>query len=76
MDEIEKILSRLIHDLRSPLGVAVGYLRLIKADQLAADERERALTNTIEALGRMWRLCEDAEARVATLAKPSVGEPE
>jgi K+-sensing histidine kinase KdpD len=74
-DEIEKILGRLIHDLRTPLGVAMGYVRLIKDDRLAsAEERDRALANTIEALGRIWRLCEEAEGSL-TAARPPKPRP-
>jgi len=61
-DEIEKALSLLIHDLRTPLGVALGYVRLIKDDRLGTpEEREKALSRAIAALGTMWRLCEDAD---------------
>jgi hypothetical protein len=61
-DEIEKALSLLIHDLRTPLGVALGYVRLIKDERLASpEERDKALSRAIAALGTMWRLCEDAE---------------
>jgi len=65
-DEIEKALSLLIHDLRTPLGVALGYVRLIKDERLASpEEREKALARAITALGSMWRLCEDADGFLA-----------
>jgi light-regulated signal transduction histidine kinase (bacteriophytochrome) len=56
----------LIHDLRAPLSVAQGYLRLLQQNKLDSDaERERALTQSIEALGRIGRLCEDANSFLA-----------
>jgi signal transduction histidine kinase len=68
MDETNpgKALHLLIHDLRAPLGVAQGYLRLLQQDRLESpDDRAKALTQAMEALGRMGRLCEDAAAYVA-----------
>ena len=61
MTDAERVLSVLIHDLRTPLGVAHGYLRLIRGGKLtAADERDKALASTQEALARISRLCQDA----------------
>jgi len=71
MTDAERVLNLLIHDLRTPLGVAHGYLRLIREQRLTtADDRERALTSTQQALGRISRLCEDASA---FLAEPADG---
>jgi hypothetical protein len=65
-DEITKALNLLIHDLRAPLSVAQGYLRLLQQNRLEAEaDRQRAMTQSIEALGRITRLCEDAAAFVA-----------
>jgi hypothetical protein len=56
-----RALSVLVHDLRAPLSVASGYLRLIREDRLTSDEdRDRALVGAIEAVRRMSRLCEEA----------------
>lgn len=61
--ECEKALILLIHDLRAPLGVAQGYLRLVKDNRLSPGaERDRALEQVTAALGRMSRLCADASA--------------
>ncbi len=66
VDEFEKVLSVLVHDVRTPLGVALGYVRLIKDERLAsAEERERALSRTLDALSRMWQLCQDADGFLA-----------
>lgn len=73
-DETVKALNVLIHDLRAPLSVAQGYLRLLRENRLEAEaDRERALTQSMEALGRITRLCEDAAAFVAEPATFSDG---
>jgi signal transduction histidine kinase len=66
MTDAERVLNLLIHDLRTPLGVAHGYLRLIREQRLTSlDDRERALASTQQALGKISRLCEDASAFLA-----------
>ncbi|MGH9383524.1 MAG: histidine kinase dimerization/phospho-acceptor domain-containing protein [Vicinamibacterales bacterium] len=56
-----RALSVLIHDLRAPLSVASGYLRLIREDRLTSiEDRDRALIGAIEAVRRMSRLCDEA----------------
>jgi hypothetical protein len=66
MTDAERVLSLLIHDLRTPLGVAHGYLRLIRSDKLPTpDDRDRALASTQEALATISRLCAEASAFVA-----------
>lgn len=60
------MLHLLIHDLRAPLSVAQGYLRLLLQNRLESEtDRQRAITQTMEALGRLGRLCDDASAYVA-----------
>jgi K+-sensing histidine kinase KdpD len=66
LDEIVKALNLLIHDLRAPLSVAQGYLRLLQQNRLEAEvDRQRALTQSMEAIGRISRLCDEASAFVA-----------
>ena len=73
MTDAERVLNLLIHDLRTPLGVAHGYLRLIREQRLTTrDDRERALASTQQALGRISRLCEDASG---FLAEPAEAAP-
>lgn len=61
--DLERVLNQLLHDLRTPLGVAHGYLRLLHEGRLPSEaERDRALTGTRNALGRMSDLCTDASA--------------
>jgi signal transduction histidine kinase len=70
MTDAERVLNLLIHDLRTPLGVAHGYLRLIREQRLTTpDDRERALAGTQQALGRISRLCDDASAFLAEPAE-------
>ena len=66
VDEADKALNLLIHDLRAPLSVAQGYLRLLSQNRLDGEaDRQRAFAQSIEALGRIGRLCEEAAAFVA-----------
>jgi len=66
MTDAERVLSLLLHDLRTPLGVAHGYLRLIRDDRLPTpEEQDKAIAGTQQALSRMSRLCADASAFVA-----------
>ena len=61
MTDAERVLAVLIHDVRTPLGVAHGYLRLVRTDKLPSPEdRERALAGTQDALAKISRLCQDA----------------
>lgn len=57
-------LDRFLHDLRTPLGVAHGYLRLIRDGRLPGQaQQEKALGGVSEALGRMTHLCDVAAGR-------------
>jgi hypothetical protein len=61
MTDAERVLHALLHDLRTPLGAAQGYLRLIQEGQLkTAADQERALTRSLKALGDAARLCQSA----------------
>lgn len=63
--ELLRAFDLFIHDLRGPLSVAHGYLRLLREQRLPSEEeRARAVTQTAEALGRISRLCADASSLV------------
>ena len=63
MTTIERALHVLIHDVRTPLGVAQGYLRLLREDRLQTPaEKLRAIAQAQEALDHVARLCNDAAA--------------
>ena len=74
MTDAERILSLLLHDLRTPLGVAHGYLRLIRGDKLPTPaDRERALAGTQDALAKLSRLCDDASRLLGSGPDPAAG---
>lgn len=61
MTDLDRVLESLLHDLRSPLGVAGGYLRLLREQRLAPGaDTERALVKTQDALRTMTTLCGEA----------------
>lgn len=61
MTDLDRVLDVLLHDLRSPLGVAGGYLRLLREQRLSTPEdSERAIVKAQDALRMMTALCADA----------------
>jgi hypothetical protein len=69
---VERTLQVLIHDIRTPVGVAQGYLRLLREDRLATpDDRVRAITQAQEALDRVSQLCSDAASLANGGAPPA-----
>lgn len=69
--DLERVLNQLLHDLRTPLGVAHGYLRLLHEGRLPTEaERDRALTGTRNALGRMSDICSDVSATLGDSRVP------
>ena len=66
-EETRKALDKLVHDLRTPLGAALGYVRLLRDRRLVEEQdQQRALSQTIEALGAMSQLCRDAASFAAS----------
>ena len=54
------MMHRLLHDLRTPLGVAQGYLRLVRDGSLKTDaDRDRALDHAAAALGQVARMFQE-----------------
>jgi signal transduction histidine kinase len=67
MTDAERVLQILLHDLRTPIGVAQGYLRMLQDGRLSdAADTERAIAKALQALGQTARLCEDAGAFLET----------
>ncbi len=67
--DVDQALTDLLHDLRSPLGVAHGYLRLVREGRLPTDAaRNQALDKTREALGRITQMCVEATTAAARAA--------
>lgn len=61
MTDLDRVLDTLLHDLRSPLGVASGYLRLLKEGRMTTPaEVDRALGRAEDALRLMSTICADA----------------
>ena len=60
--EMERLIQLLLHDLRSPLGVAQGYVSLLDSQQLSVDDRLRALRGISDAIARMSKLVDDVAA--------------
>lgn len=66
MTDLDRVLDSLLHDLRSPLGVASGYLRLVREGRLTdPHETERVLGKAQDALRVMGALCADASVWLA-----------
>jgi light-regulated signal transduction histidine kinase (bacteriophytochrome) len=69
MAELDRVLDVLLHDLRSPLSVASGYVRLLRMDKLDSFEaRDKAWTQTATALTRIAHLCDEAVGFLSTAA--------
>lgn len=63
MSEVDRVLDALLHDFRSPLAAATGYLRLIREKRIPPGaDLERAIEQTQTALRNMSTLCARAEA--------------
>jgi light-regulated signal transduction histidine kinase (bacteriophytochrome) len=61
--EINDILHVLAHELRTPVGIAHGYIRLLLEDRLAdGPERRRALEQMQKALSRLTELSHETTA--------------
>lgn len=57
--EAGRLIQLFVHDLRAPLGVATGYLRLLQDGRLGRDvDQGMALSRTLDALGRIATLCD------------------
>lgn len=61
MAELDRVLDVLLHDLRSPLSVASGYVRLLRLERLDSFEaRDKAWNHTATALTRIAHMCDEA----------------
>ena len=76
MQDSTRALQDLLHDLRTPLGVASGFVQLLHEGRLDTPEaRERAWARTTAALSRMAEICQDA-ARHLSADEPTSLEPQ
>jgi nitrogen-specific signal transduction histidine kinase len=61
--DFSDILHVLAHELRTPIGIAHGYVRLLLEDRLPQDtDRRRALEQMHKALGRLGELSQESSA--------------
>jgi hypothetical protein len=63
--DIERLMHLLMHDLRSPIGVAQGYVSLLNGQALSAEDRIRALRGVTDAVARIVALVDDAAMLLA-----------
>jgi len=59
-EQLNRFLEVFMHDLRSPLGVAQGYMNLLHGGQLAETDRARAMQGIANALNRLTTLVDHA----------------
>jgi hypothetical protein len=71
---LAQVLNTIAHEIRTPLAVSQGYLKLYLDGRLTnADDQRRAFEQTRDALGTLATLCSDMN-RVSTLSEtPSPG---
>ena len=69
--ESAKVFSILAHELRSPLGVIQGYVRMLKLRRADDDQETRMLTAMLDATGRIQAVARQA----SELALWHDGEP-
>jgi signal transduction histidine kinase len=68
--DFSKILHVLAHELRTPLGIAHGYVRLLLEDRLPQEsDRRRALDQMQKALGRLTELSHECTGLAAWLER-------
>jgi signal transduction histidine kinase len=64
--DFSDILHVLAHELRTPIGIAHGYVRLLLEDRLPQDaDRRRALEQMQKALGRLSELSQESSVLAA-----------
>ena len=63
--DTERLMQLLMHDIRSPLGVAQGYVSLLGGQTLSADDRVKALRGVTDAIARISGLVDDVASLLA-----------
>jgi K+-sensing histidine kinase KdpD len=73
--EMSDILHVLAHELRTPVGIAHGYVRLLLEDRLPEErDRRRALEQMQKALGRLTELSHESSRLAAWYARDNTSE--
>ena len=71
---LAQVLNTIAHEIRTPLAVSQGYLKLYLDGRLTnADDQQRAFQQTREALGTLATLCNDMSKVSALSEVPSPG---
>jgi hypothetical protein len=73
--ELSKALNILAHELRGPLGVIQGYLRLLRQRRTESEDETRMLTVMQDASGRIAALGRQAVELAGVLEHPLSNEP-
>jgi signal transduction histidine kinase len=69
LPNLAQVLNTLAHEIRTPLAVSQGYLKLLLDGRLTnADDQRRAFQQTRDALGALATLCQDM-VRVSALSE-------
>lgn len=68
------ILRVLAHELRSPAGVAQGYLKMALDGRLSADDQRHGLEHARDAVARMTTLSREASNIASWLERPAAPE--
>lgn len=75
--DLAQVLNTLAHEIRTPLAVSQGYLKLYLDGRLTnADDQRRALQQTREALGTLATLCNEISkvSALSAIASPALTE--
>jgi hypothetical protein len=64
-NDMERLMQLFLHDLRSPLGVAQGYMSLLAGQALSPEDRLRALRSVTDAIARITGLVDDVTTLMA-----------
>jgi K+-sensing histidine kinase KdpD len=72
--ELPDLLSVLAHELRSPLSVLQGYIRLLQRDRPAGDPETSMLTSMLDSTGRLAAIGRQASDLAVFLKSPAGAE--
>jgi K+-sensing histidine kinase KdpD len=72
--ELPDLLSVLAHELRSPLSVLQGYIRLLQRDRPSSDPETSMLTSMLDSTGRLAAIGRQASDLAVFLKSPAAPE--
>lgn len=68
--EFSQVLRVLVHEIRGPLGILQGYLRLLKDGRLDQDAADRTVRAMLDATGRLSTLTREASELIPWYETP------